>query len=269
VTADATHVSHGTGIGGAPSGDEDPRADLTWGTIPNLVAQGSLRHPRNEAVIDGDIRLAYAELPEAVDLYARGFVAAGVDRADRVAIWAPNCAEWMLAALGALRAGAVLVPMNTRFKGGEAAYILRASGATTLLTVRGFLGVDYPALLDGEDTGALARIVLLRDEGKGAASPPHPTASVAGVETIGPGRDAPVRRHLGHHLHLGHHGPSQRSSDHARPVVAHVRHLGVDRRSFAHRSLPHRQPVLPHVRVQGRDLGLSHGRLHHRPRSRL
>ena len=185
MTADATHVSHGTGIGGAPSGDEDPRADLTWGTIPNLVAQGSLRHPRNEAVIDGDIRLAYAELPEAVDLYARGFVAAGVDRADRVAIWAPNCAEWMLAALGALRAGAVLVPMNTRFKGGEAAYILRASGATTLLTVRGFLGVDYPALLDGEDTGALARIVLLRDEGKGAASPPHPTASVAGVETIG------------------------------------------------------------------------------------
>jgi acyl-CoA synthetase (AMP-forming)/AMP-acid ligase II len=123
-------------------------------------------------------------LPDAVDAYARGFVAAGVAPADRVAVWAPNCAEWMLAALGALRAGAVLVPMNTRFKGGEAAYILRTSGATTLLTVRGFLGVDYPSLLRGEETGPLARIVLLRDEGdegdEGEAG-----RAPAGVETIG------------------------------------------------------------------------------------
>jgi len=170
-----------TGIGGAPLEDEDPRADLTWGTIPNLVTQGSGLHAANEVLVDGDFRLTYAELPEAVDAYARGFVAAGVDPGGRVAIWAPNCAEWMLAALGALRAGAVLVPMNTRFKGGEAAYILRASGATTLVTVRGFLGVDYPALLQGEDTGALARSVLLRDEGGSGITA---GATAAGVETI-------------------------------------------------------------------------------------
>jgi acyl-CoA synthetase (AMP-forming)/AMP-acid ligase II len=174
-----------TGIGGASPEDEDPRADLTWGTIPNLVTQGSGLHAANEVLVDGDVRLTYAELPEAVDAYARGFVAAGVDPGGRVAIWAPNCAEWMLAALGALRAGAVLVPMNTRFKGGEAAYILRASGATTLVTVRGFLGVDYPALLQGEDTGALARIVLLRDEvGGGDGSGATTGATAAGVETI-------------------------------------------------------------------------------------
>ncbi len=87
-------------------------------------------------------------------------------------MWAPNCAEWMLAALGLLRAGAVLVPLNTRFKGGEAAYILRNAGATTLLTVRGFLGADYPAMLAGEDTGRLGRIVLLRDEGGKATGEP-------------------------------------------------------------------------------------------------
>jgi acyl-CoA synthetase (AMP-forming)/AMP-acid ligase II len=182
-----TGAGTGTGIGGASPDDEDPRADLTWGTIPNLVTQGSVRHAANEVLVDGDFRLTYGELPEAVDAYARGFVAAGVDPGARVAMWAPNCAEWMLAALGALRAGAVLVPMNTRFKGGEAAYILRASGATTLMTVRGFLGVDYPALLQGEDTGALARIVLLRDEGDaegegdGAGAG---AATAAGVETI-------------------------------------------------------------------------------------
>ncbi len=55
--------------------------------------------------------------------------------------------------------------MNTRFKGTEASYVLRMSGATTLVTVRGFLGVDYPALLEGEDVGALRTTVLLRDEG--------------------------------------------------------------------------------------------------------
>ena len=78
------------------------------------------------------MRLTYAQLAPEVDRYARGFVAAGVGAGERVAVWAPNCAEWMLAALGALRAGAVLVPLNTRFKGAEAAYILRNAGATTL-----------------------------------------------------------------------------------------------------------------------------------------
>jgi HIP---CoA ligase len=173
----------GTGIGGASPEDEDPRADLTWGTIPNLVTQNSERHPANDVLIDGDFRLTYAELPQAVDAYARGFVAAGVEPGGRVAIWAPNCAEWMLSALGVLRAGAVLVPMNTRFKGGEAAYILRTSGATTLLTVRGFLGLDYPALLRDEDTGALARIVLLRDEGDVAAAG-ESAATAPGVATL-------------------------------------------------------------------------------------
>ncbi len=107
----------------------------------------------------------------------RGFMAAGVGSDDRVALWAPNCAEWMLAALGLLRAGAVLVPLNTRFKGGEAAYIIRDAGATALVTVRGFLGFDYPAMLAGQDTGDLARVILLRDEGAGAASGPAETAS--------------------------------------------------------------------------------------------
>ena len=155
----------GAGIGGAPPEQEDPRADVIWGTVPRLVEDGAVRHGATEALVDGERCLTYAQLAPEVDRYARGFVAAGVAAGDRVAVWAPNCAEWMLAALGLLRAGAVLVPLNTRFKGGEAAYIIRDSGATTLLTVRGFLGADYPALLAGEDTGRLGRIVVLRDEG--------------------------------------------------------------------------------------------------------
>ncbi len=164
MTTSASHPigAPSGGIGGAPADQEDPRADLIWGTVPRLVEDAAVRHASLEALVEGEVRLTFAELASEVDRYARAFVAAGVDAGDRVAMWAPNCAEWMLAALGALRTGAVLVPLNTRFKGAEAAYILRSSGATLLVTVRGFLGVDYPALLAGEDVGDLVRIVLLR-----------------------------------------------------------------------------------------------------------
>src|SRR5271166_2061930 len=106
--------------------------------------------------------MTYAQLAAEVSRFTRALMASGVSPGDRVAIWAPNCAEWVVAALGSLGAGAVLVTLNTRFKGGEAAYILRASGSTTLCTVEGFLGNDYPALLAGEDLGTLARVVVLR-----------------------------------------------------------------------------------------------------------
>ena len=152
------------GIGGAPAEQEDPRADLIWGTVPRLVEDAATRHRTTEALVDGDYRLTYEQLAPEVDRYARGFVAAGLEVGDRVGIWGPNCPEWMLAALGVLRAGGVVVPLNTRFKGGEAAYILRNSGARLLVTVRGFLGFDYPAMLADEETAALAQIVLLRDE---------------------------------------------------------------------------------------------------------
>lgn len=152
------------GIGGAAAEQEDPRADLIWGTVPRLVEDAATRHGSAEALVDGDYRLTYEQLAPEVDRYARGFVAAGLVAGDRVGIWGPNCPEWMLAALGVLRAGGVVVPLNTRFKGGEAAYILRNSGARLLVAVRGFLGFDYPAMLAGEDVGPLTQIVLLRDE---------------------------------------------------------------------------------------------------------
>ena len=80
-----------------------------------------------------------------------------------MAIWAPNSAAWVIAALGLVGSGAVLVPINTRFKGGEAAHILRSSGACALFTVQSFLGNDYPSMLAGEDVPDLERMVLLHN----------------------------------------------------------------------------------------------------------
>ena len=132
----------------------DPRGDLQWGTIPGLVEDAAARFGESEALVDvhgpgrTTTRLTFDGLAEQVAGATRAIVANGIERGDRVAIWAPNCAEWVVAALGAVGAGALLVPLNTRFKGAEAAYILRQSGARLLFTVQGFLGTDYPALLD-------------------------------------------------------------------------------------------------------------------------
>ena len=147
--------------------DEDPRGDLRFGSVPGLVSAAAERFGDAEALADGDRRLSFRELAEEALVVTRAAMAAGIDPGARVGIWAPNVAEWVVAALGLLGAGAVLVPVNTRFKGNEAAYVLRRAGAVALFTVRGFLDLDYPAMLEGEDLPALERIVLLRDGNPG------------------------------------------------------------------------------------------------------
>jgi len=151
----------------------DPRGDLQWETIPSLVEDAAARFGETEALVDAHgpngtvIRLTFDQLAEDVAAATRALLANGIEREDRVAIWAPNSAAWVVAALGAVGAGAVLVPLNTRFKGAEAAYILRSSGARILFTVSGFLGIDYPAMLaeavaEGEALPDLERVVLLQ-----------------------------------------------------------------------------------------------------------
>ncbi len=83
-------------------------------------------------------------------------MAAGIEPGERVAIWAPNSLRWIVAVLGIFEAGATLVPINTRFKGAEAAEILTRSGARALVTVTDFLGIDYVAMLAGTRRRAAA-----------------------------------------------------------------------------------------------------------------
>ncbi len=120
-------------------------------TIPGVIDRAVALYGSTEGVVDGDIRLTFGELVEQADLTAQGFIAAGVAPGDRVCIWAPNGLRWILAALGAYRAGATVVPLNTRFKGPEAAYVLRTAGARMVFTVTDFLDTNYPALLSGAD----------------------------------------------------------------------------------------------------------------------
>jgi len=143
------------------------RFDEQFVSIPRLALAGAERFPDLEAIVDGDLRITYPELADAVVRSTRAAMAAGIEKGDRAAIWAPNSAAWVVAALGVLGAGGVLVTLNTRFKGGEAAYVLRKSGARVLYTVDGFLDTDYPAMLraalaeTGDELPDLTRVVVL------------------------------------------------------------------------------------------------------------
>jgi acyl-CoA synthetase (AMP-forming)/AMP-acid ligase II len=116
-----------------------------------MVADTAGRFGARPAIIDGTTSLTYDQLVEEARRFGAALVASGIEAGDRVAIWAFNSAEWVVAVLGIFEAGAVLVPVNTRFKGAEAADILQRSRARALVTVTDFLGTDYVAML--EDTG--------------------------------------------------------------------------------------------------------------------
>jgi acyl-CoA synthetase (AMP-forming)/AMP-acid ligase II len=131
-------------------------------TIPRLVDAAAEKYGSLVAIEDGSVHLRFRALAAETRRAARAFLAAGVARGDRVAIWAPNLWEWVVAATGLQMAGAVLVPLNTRFKGREAGYVLRKSNARVLVTVGEFLGARYVESLQGEALPELARIVLLR-----------------------------------------------------------------------------------------------------------
>ena len=140
------------------------RGDLEWGSIPALARSAADRFGEKEAVIDGDAVLSFAELAAQAALVGRAFIAAGIEPGDRVAIWSPNIHEWIVALLGLQSAGGVLVPINTRYKGAEAAYVLQTSRAKALVTVNGFLGNEYLSMLEGHDLPHLEHRIVLRGE---------------------------------------------------------------------------------------------------------
>ena len=148
------------------------RSEVTWPSIPAMVRDAARRDAEGAAIVSGTERVTYAELVARVGTAARALMASGVEPGDRVAVWAPNSPEWIVAALGVTTAGGVLVPLNTRFKGAEAAYVLARSGARVLFTVRGFLDTDYPALLRGTGVAlpALEHTVVLSGDTHDARS---------------------------------------------------------------------------------------------------
>jgi len=119
--------------------------DPLWQTIPEMVLSVADRFGDAEAVVDGALRLTFSQVAERIRCAAGAFADLGIDKGERVAVWAPNSAEWIIAAFGLLTAGGVLVPVNTRFKTEEAGDVIARSGAKAVLVQKGFLGQDFTA----------------------------------------------------------------------------------------------------------------------------
>ena len=146
----------------SPATDRSSATDLP-ATVADALERAVLLFGAREALVDGDLRLNFAELRDHVDQAARALIAMGIEHGDRVAIWAQNTSEWVVAACAIHRCGAVLVPLNTRFKRPEAEYILNNAGVRLLFTVSEFLGTDYVELLgDRHDLPSIENVVVLR-----------------------------------------------------------------------------------------------------------
>jgi fatty-acyl-CoA synthase len=94
------------------------------------------------------VRMTYDELGAAVDRVARGLMALGLQAGDRVGVWAPNCAEWVLVQYASAKAGIVLVNVNPAYRTAELEYVLNQSGAKLLVAARAFKTSDYAAMID-------------------------------------------------------------------------------------------------------------------------
>ncbi len=134
-----------------------------WASIPQMAQSAAERFGGAPAVVEGDQVLTYAELGQRANQATAAMLAAGVEAGDRVAIWASNRSEWIIAALGLQGAGAALVPVNTRFKPAETAYILGSSRARLLVAEAGFAGIDPAGLFHqgDSDLSELEQIVVL------------------------------------------------------------------------------------------------------------
>ena len=133
-------------------------------TIPGIVITAAKQWGEHIAIDDHGVQISYLELEQRSREAALAFIASGLQKGDRFAIWAPNIHEWIWIAIGGQMAGGVLVPLNTRYKGIEASDILKRSNTKMLLTVGGFLDTDYPALLGELRPDCLKSIVLLRGD---------------------------------------------------------------------------------------------------------
>jgi acyl-CoA synthetase (AMP-forming)/AMP-acid ligase II len=146
-------------------------------TTIGIVELAAEKWPDADAIVDGDIRVTFADLRRIVARAAGAAMATGIRKGDRAAIWAPNSWQWIVAALGVQASGGVVVPMTTRYKGDEAAFVLRRTKARLLFTVEGFLGIDYVDMLRGRETCVERTVVFDSpswDEYLGGAVDEHP-----------------------------------------------------------------------------------------------
>jgi fatty-acyl-CoA synthase len=119
-------------------------------TIGDNLRRMAAAHAASEALVDVPTgrRWTYVQLDAATDDVARGLLAAGVATGDRVGIWAPNCAEWVLLQYGTAKMGAILVNINPAYRSHELGYVLKQAGISVLVSAENFKTSNYRAMIE-------------------------------------------------------------------------------------------------------------------------
>jgi fatty-acyl-CoA synthase len=144
-----------------------PYRDITLGDLLSRLAEAL---PDNEALVYAERpRYTFAALDLEARTMARGLMALGVERGERVVLWATNVPEWVVLQFALAKIGAILVTANTSLRARDIDYLLRQSEAATLVTIRGFRDVDYVDELAaiGASSGKIAtlqRLVFIGDQ---------------------------------------------------------------------------------------------------------
>ncbi len=128
-------------------------------TTPAVLDRVALDYADHQALVTADRSFTFAELRDEVRQTAAAIAGLGVQPGDRVAIWSPNTWHWVVACLATHYAGAVMVPLNTRYTAGEATDILARTQAPLLIAMGRFLGADRVAELDRAALPALRHVV--------------------------------------------------------------------------------------------------------------
>jgi fatty-acyl-CoA synthase len=122
---------------------------LLGDTIGDNFDRTVARHGDREALVDGPSgrRWTYAQLRVEIDAMARGLLAVGIAKGDRVGIWAPNCPEWLLTQYATAKIGAILVTINPAYQTSELEYVLNQAGIRLLVAAQSFKNSDYAAMI--------------------------------------------------------------------------------------------------------------------------
>ena len=151
-----TQPSYANGIATTP---------LLGETIGENLARTTARLPEADALVDvpSGRRWTYAQLSTDVEQVARGLLARGVEKGDRVGIWAPNVPEWVITQYATARIGAILVNINPAYRSHELEYVLRQAGVRTLVSAERLKTSDYRAMVEEvrHATPALRDVVFI------------------------------------------------------------------------------------------------------------
>ena len=133
----------------------------------------SERFADSEALISRHqgLRYTYGQLKLEVENAARGMISIGVEKGDRVGVWSPNCAEWLIAQYALAKVGAIMVNINPAYRLRELEHALTQSGVSVIVAARGFRNSDYAAMIDelAPRLPALKQTIYLGRERRGSA----------------------------------------------------------------------------------------------------